>query len=213
VDKTALGGEIIALGDDALYVASLDEKKFKKAQEDLKNGLPVDEVLDEAKTVIPYDQMHKVESNVHHRFIDVNWKPTDRSEKTDTNLLPGSKEARDEIMEGLRQRLGWEQKLIQFGRLRASLAPLVLIVLFGGIATLFLLAMLYPDKGSGGGTVVVRGWLAIMVLWVYETLGAIGVILIASPFVLGGVIWLVMRMITPPLMLTLTPAGHGKKRK
>jgi hypothetical protein len=54
-------------------------------------------------------------------------------------------------------------------------------------------------------------------VWVYNTLGPAGVGAIGSPFILAGVIWLVMRMIKPPIMLTLTPrefeATKGRKRR
>jgi hypothetical protein len=210
-DTTALGGEIIAVSDEALYVASLKEKEFKRAQAALKKGEPIDEVLTEPKTLIPFDQMHRVESNLHHRFIDINWQEPKAKEKTDTNLLCGTKEDRDEIMEALHLRLGWKREVIEYSRLRASWPPLVIIGLFGFITLCGVLAAANPesDQSSGGTKVVRTNWLGAIFAWVFNLFGPVGMALLGSPFILAGVIWFVMRMINPPIMLTLTP----RKRK
>ena len=48
--------------------------------------------------------------------------------------------------------------------------------------------------------------------WVFNIFGPVGAALLGTPFVLAGVVWLVMRMINPPIMLTLNPRrGAGRR--
>src|SRR5262249_45815877 len=46
------GNELLALSDDTVYLATLDENKLREAQADLEAGRPADEVLDSPDTVI-----------------------------------------------------------------------------------------------------------------------------------------------------------------
>jgi hypothetical protein len=212
VDPTALGGEIIALADEALLVASLKEKEFKRAKAALKKGEPADEVLAKPKTEIPYDRMKKVESNLHHRFIDVTWQDPEKKEETQTNLLCASPEDRDEIMKALHRRLGWKREVVEFSRLRAAWGPLVVIGVFGFITVCFTLAAANESKESSGTKVVRTNWLGAIFAWVFNIFGPVGAALLGTPFVLAGVVWLVMRMINPPIMLTLNPRrGAGRR--
>jgi hypothetical protein len=211
-DPHALGGKIFALGEEALLVADVgDEDDFKQVREALEGGSPVEEVLTKPDNVIPYEEMHKVESNLHHSFIDVTWQAPEDKETTETNLLCGSKEARDEMMAALERRLGWKRQVIEYSRLRASWQPLVVIGIFGFITVCMVLAALHPESDQGGTKVVRTNWIGAIFVWVFNIFGPVGVALLGTPFVLAGVIWLVMRMIRPPLMLTLAPRRRGER--
>jgi len=211
-DPNAVGGQIIALSDDCLYMAELDEKEFKRAQAALGKRAPVGEVLDEAKVIIPFDLMHQVQSNLHHRFIDVTWQGRKEKEKTETNLLCADQDARDAILDALQGRLGWRRQVVEYTRLRAVWPPLVLIVLMGFITLCGVLAASHPE--TDGGTKVVRtNWLGAIFAWTFNFFGPVGMALLGTPFMLGGVIWLVMRLINPPLMLTLTPRPGPRANK
>jgi hypothetical protein len=211
-DPNAAGGKIIALSDDALFVADLGEKEFKRARSVLGKGAPVPEVLEAAETVIPFDQMSKVQSNLYHGFIDVTWEAPDAKEATETNVLCPDKQTRDVLMEALHGILGWKREVIEYSRLKASWPPLVVIGLFGALTFFFLMAALHPEQ-EGGGKVVRTNWLGAIFVWVFNFFGPFGVVLLGLPFVLAGVAWLVMRMIHPPIMLTLTPRPAGRSRR
>jgi hypothetical protein len=210
IDTNALGGKVFALSDEAVYMADVGEEELDKARKALDKGTPVEDALAGAKTIIYFDQIDKVESNIYHAFIDVHWQP-DKGEKQETNLLCPDKQSRDEMMEGLEERLGWKGELIEMGRLRASLAPLAVIGLFGFMTFCFVMAMISPDQGDGGGKVVRTNLLGAVFVWAYNLVGPIGIIVLSAPFILGGVVWLVMRMHRPPVLLTLAPRKRSKK--
>src|SRR5205085_2022668 len=129
----------------------------------------------------------------------------------ETNVLCPDKETRDEIMQALEERLGWKQQVIELSRLRASWPPLVVIGIFGFLTFCFVMAALHPEGDRGGTKVVRTNWLGAIFVWVFNIFGPVGVALLGAPFVMGGVIWLVMRMLKPPILLTLAPGGRGKK--
>jgi len=213
VDPHALGGKIIALAEDGLYVADFnDEKEYKRVKKALAQGEPAEKVLADAETKIPFDIMRKVESNLYHRFIDVKSRVEDAPEDTETTVFCPDQDTRDEIMEALRERLGWKREVIEFSRLKASWPPLVVIGLFGFMTFCFIMVALGHDKGGGGGKVVRTNWIGAIFVWVWNTIGPVGVSLLGGSFVLAGVAWLVARLIHPPIMLTLTPRS-GKRSK
>jgi hypothetical protein len=203
----ALGGDVIALSDEALYVADLGEKEYTQARAALKKGRPAEEVLEGAKTVIPFDRMRKVESNLHYRFVDMTWRGPKAGEDTETNVLCPDPDSRDELMAILRDRLGpdWKREVIEYSRLRAAWQPLVITALFGFLTFCFVMATLHPEEGDGRTRVVRTNWIGAIFVWAYNLFGPAAPAILGGPFLLGGVVWLVMRLLKPPVMLTLRP--------
>lgn len=207
VDK---GGSdtLVALTADTLYVAALSDEELEKTQEALDGGESVDEVLKEAKTIISLADIKKIESNLHHAFIDINSKAGEDWEATDTTISCHDRQTRDEIMDALHERLGknWKREEIEYGRLKAALAPLGLTALFGFICFCMFMAAIGADEGGSGTRVVrVRGGLAALFYACLKFLGPIPTLLLGLVFVAGGLVWLGMRLHTPPIMLTLRP--------
>jgi hypothetical protein len=204
-DSTGFGVEMIALSDEALHIASLNEAELKEAKAGFQNGMTVEEVLKEAKLVVPFAQMRRVSSNLHHRVVDVYWKDPGDKEEKDKNLILTDKQSRDELLEGLRQRLGdgWKRQVKQFTRLRAAWAPLAVILLFGAIGVCVALAHFFPDPNPSTGPRRIP-WFVSIFVWLHGIIGWLGVALIFGTFTLMGVIWFIMRMRKPPLMYTLT---------
>jgi DNA-directed RNA polymerase subunit RPC12/RpoP len=212
IDPNSVGAQVIALSDDALFATELDEEALKSARKALAKGKPVADILEGAQMIIPFDAMEKVESNLHGRLVDVTWQP-DHGEKLEVNFVCADKDSRDELMEALEDRLGWKSQVIEVGRLKASLAPLAVIGIFGFITFCFIMAAIQPESGGGGTKVVRTNWLGAIFVWVFNIFGPVGVALLGSPFVIGGVVWLVMRLRKPPLLLTLAPGRRGGKRR
>jgi len=204
-DSIGFGVEMIALSDEALHVASLNETELKEAKAAFADGRTVPEVLPQAKLVVPFVQMRKVSSNLHHRFVDIYWKEPGAKEEKDKNLMLTDKPSRDELLEGLRQRLGdgWKRQVKEFSRLRAAWAPLGIMLLFGAIAAAVVLAHFYPDATSSSTPRRIP-WIISIFVWLHGIIGWLGVTLIFGSFALMGVIWFIMRMRKPPLMYTLT---------
>jgi hypothetical protein len=212
-DLHALGGKIFALSPEAFYLADLKEKQFQRAKAALAKGSPVEEVLDGAEIVIPYDRIRKVESNLQLSFLDFTWEEKPDADPTETNVLCPDKDSRDEILAGLRGRLGpgWDRKVVYYSRLRASWPPLVVIGFFGFITFCFVMAARDPGQGDGQSKTVRTNWLGAIFVWVLNLFGPVGAGLLGGLFILAGVAWLVARMVKPPVVLTLTP--HVRKRR
>ena len=134
-----LGAKVIALSDEALFVADLDKETLKTARKAFARGEPAEDVLDKEKTVIRFDQVDKIQSNLHGRLVEVFWEPDEGGEKKEENLFCADKEARDELMEALEDRLGWKRQVVEVSRWRASLAPLSVIGIFGFITFCFVM--------------------------------------------------------------------------
>jgi DNA-directed RNA polymerase subunit RPC12/RpoP len=212
VSPNLAGAQVFALSDDALFVADLDKEALGKAKKALAKGVPAEDALDETATVIPFDQMQKVQSNLNGLLVEVFWEPEEGGEKKEANLFCADKDSRDELMESLEERLGWKREVIEVGRLSASLAPLAVIGIFGFITFCFVMAATQPDSSGGGSKVVRTNFLGLIFVWIYNIFGPIGVVLLGSPFVIGGIVWLVMRLRKPPIMLTLTPRRRRGRR-
>jgi hypothetical protein len=213
------GNDLLVLSDDALHLASPDEKGMSRATAALESGEPADSVLGDDATVIALDSIVKVEGNLHHTFFTVHFAETPGAEPTEKNVFCAGAGSRDEVLAALRERLGpdWKRQVVQYSRLRASVEPLIVIGLFGFLTFCFYMAGAYPESDqSGGGTKVVRtNWVGLIFVWVYNLLGPWGGVSVGGVVVALGVAWLVARVIKPPLMLTLTPPGaapRGKKR-
>ncbi len=210
-------GELLALSDAALCLASLDDEKMQAAQEALARGDSAETVLGDSATVIPFDGMKKVESNLHNKSIQVWWRTSGAFSDDDKVIDCADKESRDEIMKALRGRLGpnWKREVIEYSRLRASLEPLLIIGVFGFATFCFYMAGAHPeDDKSGGGTKTVRtNFIGVIFVWVYNLLGPIGVVVLGGSIVALGVAWLVARLLKPPIMLTLTPSPDPPRRK
>jgi DNA-directed RNA polymerase subunit RPC12/RpoP len=206
VDSTGFGTEMIALSDDALHLASLGGTELKEAMAALSQGTSVQKVLTKPKLLVPFEQMRKVSSNLHLRSVDIFWKEPSVKDEKDKNLILADKQSRDELLEGLRQRLGqgWKRRVREFTRLRAAWAPLAVIGFFGAIAVCVVLANLYPDPNPSTGPRRIP-WFVKIFFWLNDIIGWVGVTIVFASFALIGVIWFVMRMLKPPLMVTLTP--------
>jgi len=204
----------VALDDNALYVASLGDDEVEKAKEALEDGKPVRKVLREKGKVIPLDDIQKVETDLNTAFIDVTWKSPGAIEATETNIHCESKEARDEIIDALKERLGedWDEQTVEFSRLRAAALPL-----YTGAILLFLCFCLYmiatgQDRGGGGGggLLDLKQVIFLVLLYVF---GATGTLIIAVIITALVFVWLYFRVRTPPVMLTLSPYKGGRKKR
>jgi hypothetical protein len=210
-------GDLLAVSDDALLLASLDDKEMRKAKAALSAGDAPETVLGDSATVIPFRHIKKIQSDLHEESIEVKWRAPDASEDAEKTIACADKETRDEIMASLRERLGpdWKHQVNEYSRLRASLEPLMIIGVFGFLTFCFYMAGAHPedDKSSGGTKTVRTNIIGVIFAWVYNLLGPIAVAVLGGLFVALGVAWLVLRLIRPPIMLTLTPAPDAPRRK
>jgi hypothetical protein len=206
---------LVSISEGVLYVADLDGEPLRKAKKALDRGEPALTVLEGAKAAVPLDCITKVQSNLHHTFIDITWKEGGAlSESHDLNIHCADDDSRHEIIDVLQERLGpgWRRDEVEYTRLRAMLAPLGFIAFFAFLTFCFYKALTSPSEGSGG-KVVRTNIIGAIFVWVANLLGPVGVIVLGSVFIIGGCVWLVMRLQKPPIMLTLKPGPAGRKKK
>jgi len=173
---------LIALTDTALYVASLDDRGLTAAQAALEKGEAVWKVLKEAKTIIAFDEIERVESDLQESAMEIAWKKDKSGRQLRSKIACADTKARDEIMDVLHERLGkgWRMQETEQSRLRAAALPLA-------ACAILLLLGVYEVFFFGG-----MPWLPV-------------VILIPATFVICAA-WLVARVHTPPVLLTIARA-------
>jgi phage FluMu protein Com len=205
---------VLALGADAVYLASLDDEQLKQATRALKKGEPVEEVLAEPETVIPYADIKKVQSNLRLAYLDIHWQAEDAAEPTETTYFAEDADERDQILDALGERLGpdWKFTTEQLGRLRASVPPVTCLVLFGFIAFCFFMVAAGNDSGSGSRTVRTN-WLGAILIAIYNFLGPTVATIIVGLIALLCVVWLVAVLVKPPILGTWSPRPARKKKR
>jgi hypothetical protein len=169
---------VIALTDASIYVAECDAAAREDARRALENGEPAWKVLKDAKSIIALDEVEKVESDLRGASIAITWRPSKGRAQTETTICCADFAARDAILEALHERLGkgWKLQETEASRLRAATLPL-----FTGSIVFVLsvgLSFFNPFVAS------------IVVLLGLASCGP----------------WLVARVRTPPVLLTIIPA-------
>jgi hypothetical protein len=209
--------DLLVVSDEVLFFATLDEEKMQAAQDALKAGTPPEEVLQKPDLVISVNTITKVEGNLYHPFFDVKYKENEDAEESEKTIHCEDHDARDEIKDALRERLGggWKEKVVEYSRLRATVEPLIVIAFFGFVTYCFYMAGAHPedDKSSSGGKWVRTNFIGAIFIWVYNLLGPWGVVSVGGLTIGLGVLWLVARVIKPPIMFTLAPARPAPSKK
>jgi hypothetical protein len=208
--------EVLALSEDAIYLANLDEKEMRRASKALRAGEPVEEVLEEPKKVIPFAFLKKVESNRYPEVVSIAWRGPDDSEDSDETIVCANKEDRDAFFKALLRQLDpdWKREVIEFSRLKASIAPLIVLGFCGFVTFCFYMAGTHPESDRRGGRVVRTNIIGVIVAWIYNLFGPWGVVIVGGFFIALGLAWLAARLHRPPIMLTLLPReGPGRKKK
>jgi hypothetical protein len=207
------GDDLLAVAEDALYQATLTEKKRRKAEAALQEGQPAAEVLEGAATVIPWDIVTKVEGNLHHTFFDVKYKEPNAKEESEKTIHCEDHDSRDAILKAIRNRLGldWKREVKEYSRLRASMEPLIVIGIFAFVTFCFF--MVGRGEDSGGSHTVRTNWIGLILIWVYNLVGPWGVVAIGGLFTALGIVWLVARLLKPPLMCTISPRQDSRRSR
>lgn len=205
IEPTSLDS-LIALDDEALFVACLNNKQLELATQALEDGQTAWTVLGKQARVIEFDDMKKVETNLRTTFLEVTWKSSDAWKETETHIDCASLKARDEILAALHERLGedCDDKTVAFGRLRAAALPLYI----GGIL-LFLCFCLYMiatgrDRGGNGGGGV-GGLPELIFSILLNVVGPTGTLIVAAVATVLCLVWLFLRVKSPPIVRTLKP--------
>jgi len=202
IDAERLFDKVVVLTDDVLYVASPSKEKALEVKAALDRGEAPSTVIKDEVTSILLNSVLEVSYNRHHDDIDIAYQSG--KEKEDKSIYFSSREERDSFAAQLAELLsGFESKVVEYGRLRAALAP-VGFGAFTALATWGLHAAAI-EIAAGREADFHGRYAAIkrMVFWALDVIGPTGV-LVAGGLVLALTVFgLVKRVQTPPIMHTL----------
>ncbi len=202
IDPERIFDRVVALGDDVVYTGNPSSAKATEMKQALEAGEPPALVLKDGVTAIPFGTILMVSWNRH--ADDINIAHKGGKEKESENLAFSSREERDDFAAQLAERLpGYQDKVVEYGPLRAALSP----VAFGGLTVFFtwLLHMAAIEIASGREAEFAgrNAGIKRLVYWALDVVGPVGV-LVAGGLVLALTGWrLVSRLKTPPIMHSL----------
>ena len=199
---------LLVFGDEGLCTMNFPKSKDRDfAEEELEEGQPPEDALGEGMILLPYEKISLFSANKHHPGMEVTFKGKDENgadtDVTETFTFESPKE-KDRAMKALRERLepGWKYSRHDYTRLEAAVQPLitigVIVLITGALAGLAYWLSFWTGSARVPSIVA---FLYHVVMW----LGHSGVILIGAGIVVLCIIWLVVRVSTPPIMLTLKP--------
>jgi len=202
---------LLVAADDAVWFAKLDGDALEEAEEALERGEPPADVFGEAGASIPIASVAKVESNLHNSYFEVHYKTGKDDEETYQTFTFKDKERRTEALKHLRDVFGpdFEYQRRELTRFQAMLMPLGMIALTIGVFGFFVfLAWSLQQPGEGRIRTNILGLLAIYTVgW----LGPIWTGAIGGLLVVLFVGWMVARILTPPIEVTLKPRPEDKR--
>ena len=154
-------------------------------------------------TNLSYAAIKKVSTNLHGDALNVTWRDETRDRFTNIGLKDGA--VRDQAWEKLRRRLGpaFQFSDVQFGVVRAALAPLVTVAVFAFITWALYMAATGLAEGEDADTSGRNAALKAVTVLVLDLLGPTGVVIVGGLITAIAVAWGVARIRKPPRMLTL----------
>ncbi len=202
---------LLVLGADAIWFGRLKDDELEQAKRALDDGEPVEEALNEeaAKSRIEFADIVEVNFNKHHKELQVQVPGAEKNEKENHNFHFDSHEERDDAFKELRRRLGrdWIYKRRDLNAFQAALAPLGTIAVVIAVFAFFVfLAWAFQQPAEGGGPRVIRTTIwGILVMYTVGWLGPIWTGVLGGVIVVGCIVWMIIRMATPPIEITLKP--------
>jgi hypothetical protein len=204
---------VVALTAEELYVGwFLDDECERMRPEFAAGEIPA--AVPKKATIIPLEQIKKVESNLHHESITIDYLEPGRTEESSKNILCNGKEMRDQLMDALHERLAnWKRAQIVHSRWRAAVAPSIILAFLAFIGFCFFMVATGHDEGANDGKPVRTNWIGMIILAIYDFFGPIPIVVLAMLLLIPTVIWLVLRVRTPPIMDTISPATTVGRKK
>lgn len=200
------GDNLVVLSPAKLCSVRVDQEKLAETQASLLKAPSVDEVLGDDATVLPLDALLEVKTHQHDEVIDVFYRDDDGKRVQQSFAFAGI-QLRDEALDVLRQRLGWELTTKQLSFLQAGIWPaftlaLLALFTFGFTVAAREMAAGSDVKAKGTGR---KSLIADLLLWVVNLIGVWGVLLIGALAMAGAGYWLYVRVRRPPIRVTLKP--------
>ncbi len=195
---------LVVLTDEVLYVGNPKREQGRELLGRLQQGEPPGQVLKGAAETVLLADLKRVQWDRKQDDVDLRWGKDD-----DKHLVFESSVQRDEFAAALTEKLhGFEGKTVEFSKLRAALAPGGFGLLATGMTWLFYHAALALEAGDEADIRGRNKGIKQALLWIMETVGPTGVVILGGIVVALSIATLVKRVGDPPIMTTLKP---GKK--
>jgi hypothetical protein len=205
----AFSTEVMALSRDGIWFASLKVDALKKARRLLKEGEQPEKVLGEKAIIIPWPIITSIYCNRKVNGFQINY--TQNAEAATKSLAPSDIEERDKIFKAIEKYLGdaWERKTVKHTPLTATMAPILSILITFAITVAVAIVSLFLEGGEWTGTG--RGAIVALLLNILGWLGPLGTCGIGILIGMSLLIWMAMRVLNPPIEVTLAPVPADKK--
>lgn len=209
-----LSSEVMALAAEGIYFSARKGDALNRAEKLLKNGAHAAQALGEKATYIPWEWIMSIESNQRLRGFTIHYNTGE--ELLSKSLTPADHATRDDLFKAMTAFLApaWVMTTTQHTAVTATFLPLFLIAIVLTLTgVLAWISSLVED-----GPVVVNRWIGGKA-WtglggIYNRLQELGpmwdsVIGLIVAALLA--IWLIVRVITPPIDMSIHPgpAEHG----
>lgn len=201
-DEKASFDSFLALDENSIYIASPEKSRIVEIAEQIRSGTsPVSALQGSRAKQIQLDTLKHIKSNKHTCII--NYKFTGTGGKNKLGNFTFKEELRDDLfakLDFLCSR-GFKYTETQFNRFRAAIAPLAMICAVSILSLICQqIAIQIAEEGPIEITGRYRGYKRLFVSTI-EFLGPTGIIIIGGIFGILCLVWLVMRIKTPPFML------------
>lgn len=200
----AFSSEIMALGREGIWFVSLKGEALDKATDLLKNGNPSFLVLGEKSYYLPWPEIGSITCNRKLNGFTITY--THESETTSKVMTPADMEARDDIMDAIKDFLHPDvtKTVKKHTAITAMVAPIICIcVTFAITLGIAILTLFLSGDWEGRG----RGALVAALFNLLAWLGPLGTCGIGGLIGAFMVVWMVVRMADPPIEVTLKPTA------
>ena len=201
-DKNVRFESLIVLDGDTLYIANPKKSKLSELAEQIRSGISPATILKDTKVKqVPFKKLIYIKSDRHSNDIDC--KVSHSFGKTKLVTFSINKAQRDDLFNKLKflSSRGFNYSETQYSKLRGILAPFSVLCFISFLFfCIYRVAVLLPEDG----TIEIRGrhgGAKMILVWILDIIGPIGVIVVASPFILVGLSMLWKRIKIAPFMM------------
>jgi hypothetical protein len=194
---------VTLLSDNTLVVANPPAEVAEQVPERLANGEAPQALLGQKLTVIPLETIRRVRGNQRGDDIDIAYRADGRARKANIGFADAA--TRDEVLAALHERLGvgFSYKVQHLNAIQAGLKPLIMLLIAGFFVYAGYMGALDIANGAEydvHGRGAMFKWAYV---WLASTLGPTGVAIGGGLLLLILVTWLIKRVGSPPVLLTL----------
>lgn len=194
---------LFVVTDDAVLVANPPAETLPTIASSVRGGAPVKTLVPDLEE-FPFAAITSVTANKFRDTMMIHYNQGPKTRMKDVHFKDAA--VRNDALTALARRARFQRREVQYGLVKAALAPLLTTIGFAAFTYLSILAA--AALASGEEEAEIRGRQQVLkrlFVWALELLGPIGIGIIGGLLVLGCLFWLVGRIKQPPLMITLSP--------